>query len=80
MTAYKPRNNRCKGFYMSNLSRAAFDLVSCTYGGFRFKSAQKELITIQLPDKLGKNLPAGLHNLSLPARIIFMQCYPKAGQ
>jgi hypothetical protein len=51
--AYKPRNNRCEGFYTSNVSRAAFELVSCTYGDFRFKSAQDELITIKLSDKLG---------------------------
>lgn len=47
---YRQRGNRCEGFYRSLVSRTAtLEMVSCTWGDFRFKKERGEIITLQAP-------------------------------
>ncbi len=47
--AYKPRKNRCEGFFTAKVSRSSFELVGCTLGDFRFRQDQSEVITLEVP-------------------------------
>lgn len=52
--AYRPRNNRCEGFYRAKVAANALRLVSITSGEFRFTAQATELIEIKTSASSGQ--------------------------
>lgn len=49
--SYKHRGNRCEGFYRSQVSASSkpVELISCTFGDFRFRNHSDEFILLTIP-------------------------------
>lgn len=66
---YKDRGNRCEGFYRSKVSnKSKLYVVSCTWGDFKFKNEEGEVITLSVPGAgeqavkiRAQGIPAGLY-------------------
>lgn len=54
--AYRKFNNRCEGFYSSQVSGLAITVMGFTLGGFDFKRDKTEVVEISLPYHADRNV------------------------
>ncbi|MCP4254899.1 MAG: hypothetical protein GY775_16135 [Candidatus Scalindua sp.] len=67
---YRPRsNNRCEGFYESNVSSGSMNIVGVIQGSFKYKLDTKEILTLSSP--IAKNKTVNVRAVGIPIKTYY---------
>lgn len=66
---YQIRNNRCEGFYVSQVSSGSLDIVGITQGKFKFKNDPNEKLTISVP--IEKDETINIRAVGIPSKTYY---------